>query len=274
MQLLKTKDHKILLPFLDEVGINTLFARTVLTGDMPGKVYVNDPRKPTTFHIVHPYGMSLLLGDQDNQDFNEQFLDYALNTTGQRTEHEWMQTWPGEWQEKLERLLGDRLQPVDPVGPGSEQGAVQLHTRINFQFDPLKYKWIDPTDPHIRIVRTNRRIFCDMKGSVVPKFFWKSEDHFLKAGTGFSVFYKEQLACTAFSSYIHGNQLELGIETLPEFRGKGLARFACAALIDHCIENHLEPVWSCRLENRPSYQLALSLGFHPTAKIPYYRLSK
>jgi RimJ/RimL family protein N-acetyltransferase len=112
-----------------------------------------------------------------------------------------------------------------------------------------------------------------MRGSVVPLNFWDSAEDFYKVGAGFSLFCDNQLASTAFSSVVLGNQLELGIETLGQYQGKGLAQYTCSALIDYCLDNGYEPVWACRLENTGSYKLALKLGFEPVLNIPYYRLS-
>ncbi|MCL1874757.1 MAG: GNAT family N-acetyltransferase [Synergistaceae bacterium] len=72
--------------------------------------------------------------------------------------------------------------------------------------------------------------------------------------------------------YLHDDKLEIGIETVEKYRGMGFARAACMALIDYCIENGLEPVWSCRLENTPSTNLAKSLGFFETMRLPYYHI--
>ena len=155
-------------------------------------------------------------------------------------------------------------------------GIIELNTRINFQFNDKKY--IDfrnkITASNIKIIRTDQQIFLEMKGSVVPYYFWNSAEDFLENGVGFSLFYDNKLVSTAYSSFIHGDKLEIGIETVEEFRGKGFAQLTCSALIDYCIENHNEPIWACRLENIGSYQLAQKLGFEPTLKIPYYRLSK
>ena len=93
-------------------------------------------------------------------------------------------------------------------------------------------------------------------------------------GIGFSLLYKNKLATTAYSAFIIEDKLEIGIETIEEYRGKGFAQYTCAALIDYCITNNYEPVWSCRLENIGSYKLAIKLGFEPTRKLPFYRLSK
>jgi RimJ/RimL family protein N-acetyltransferase len=98
-------------------------------------------------------------------------------------------------------------------------------------------------------------------------------EDFKNNGVGFSLYHNGKLAATSFSSFRFKEKLELGIETAEEFRGKGLAQKVCAALIDYCIENNLEPIWACRLENTGSYKLALKLGFEPFLEIPYYRLS-
>ena len=70
------------------------------------------------------------------------------------------------------------------------------------------------------------------------------------------------------------NILEIGIETNNEFRRKGFAELVCCKLIDFCISNKYEPIWSCRLENTGSYMLAQKVGFEVAYKKPYYRLSK
>ena len=95
---------------------------------------------------------------------------------------------------------------------------------------------------------------------------------FAENAIGFSLIANNEPVSTAFASFIHDRQLEIGIETRPEFRGQGLAQITCSALIDYCRENDFEPVWSCRLENTGSFSLAQKLGFEPTLIIPYYQL--
>jgi len=274
MQVLKKEDyHKALGP-LKNVGINHFFARSVVEQCVSGKVYVDDVDDPKTFYVVHPYGMSLLFGEAGNTAFNNSFREYALNTARLRDQYEWMQAFPSTWDLTLQQLFKDRLVPVKD-NTGNRKDIVELNTRVNFKFDPAKYKTarISHLPGGIQIRRTDKDTFRNMKGSVVPAYFWESEDHFLEKGVGYSLFYGDKLTSTAYASFIHDDKLELGIETIEEFRGKGFAWHACAALIDHCIETNFEPVWACRLENMGSYKLALKLGFEPSAEIPYYRLS-
>ncbi len=276
MKPLEKEDYTKLTEPLMKVTINNLFALSVVEHKVTGKVFVDNPDDPKTFYIVHPYGMSLLFGESNNEEFNNSFRNYALNINHVRDKHEWMQAFPGNWDIVLNELFKGNLIKSSENTLKKESGIIELNTRVNFKFDHDKYlnSKIINLEFDNKIVRTDKQIFRDMKGSVVPFYFWDSEDDFLKNGVGFSLFYKDKLASTAYSSYIHDDKFELGIETVPEFRGKGFAAYTCSALIDYCIENSYEPIWSCRLENIGSYKLAQKIGFIPSGEIPYYRLSK
>jgi hypothetical protein len=221
--------------------------------------------------------MSLLGGEVNHEEFNLAFREYALNTNRSRTEHEWMQVFPSRWNTVLPELLGDKLIEAKNNTSHISYGVVELNTRVNFTFNRAIYlrtrsKLIEHNQ-EIVIAETTKEIYDQMNGSVVPRAFWNSSGDFIKKGVSFSLYYNNQLAATSFSSFVAPGKLELGIETLPEFRGLGLAEKVCAALIDYCIDKNLEPIWACRLENIGSYKLAKKLGFVPVIELPYYRLS-
>jgi GNAT superfamily N-acetyltransferase len=273
MYLLDKADFSKAIGSLRTVAINTLFARFVIERKVSGKIYVDDLNNPATYYVIHPYGMSLLFGDCKNETFNNAFAEYALNKNKPRNAFEWMQAFPYEWNDKLAMLFGDNL--VGSKTNTNESGVIELNTRVNFKFVLEKYLNREiKTMSNIEIIRTNEKTFNSMNGTVVPKHFWDNSDDFANNGIGFSLFCNKQLAATAYSAYRHEDKLELGIETVAEFRKQGFAEMVCSALIDYCIENKYEPVWACRLENTGSYILAQKLGFEPTIKIPYYRLSK
>ncbi len=264
--------HKVIEP-LKQVTINNLFARTIVENHLSGKVYVDDANTPSTFYIVHPYGMSLLFGNPDNDSFNRQFREYALNTDKSRNGYEWMQVFPDNWDDKLKELFGSDLIEYSDSSD-HQKNKVELNGRVNFKFNHNAYSVFKQNNPKsdFKIVRTDKEAFNNMKGSVVPMYFWKDAEHFLDRGIGFSLFYNDKLASTAYSAYIHDHYLEIGIETIEEYRGKGLAQYTCSALIDYCLQNNLEPIWSCRLENTNSCKLAQRLGFEIASKRAYYKL--
>ncbi len=275
MILLDKKHYHLLIKLLEKIDFNHLFALSVLEKKVAGRVYVDQVLNPQTFYIVHRYGMSLLGGNCNHALFNKYFKSYALNIPAVRNRHEWMQVYPAEWNTKLQDLFQDLMIPVANNKPDSKKGIIELNTRVNFKFE--KDKYLQFKKEHIisqhRIIRSERNVFHDMKGSVVPSNFWDNADDFINNAIGFSLYYENQLASTAFASFLNDNQLELGMETLPQFRGKGFAQYVCSSLIDYCLENNFEPVWACSLKNIGSYRLAKKLGFDPIKEFPYYRLS-
>lgn len=262
--------HKASGP-LGQVTINNLFARVIAEKHLPGRIYVDNTDSPDTFYIIHPYGMSLLLGNSGNNEFNARLRDYALNKDKIRDKPEWMQTFPESWDSKIEELFGDAIVKPEAGGPAKK---IELHTRVNFKFNQEKYFTFkkETVCGDVDIVRTDMELFKRMHGTVVPMYFWKDAAHFYNKGIGFSLYCENQLATTAFAANIIDNYLEIGIETMEKFRGKGLAQYTCDALIDYCLKNGYEPVWACRLENTASYYLAQKLGFEPTLIRPYYKL--
>jgi hypothetical protein len=276
MELLDKKIYGRLTNHLKQVKINNLFVRSVIERKISGQVFVDNIENPKTFYVVHPYGMSLLFGDSQNTEFNNKFLNYSLNTNKIRDKFEWMQAYPNDWDKVLSELYSNSMIKASENKENKESGIIELNTRINFKFNREKYilnkKMILPQT--CTIVQTDKKIYKEMIGSVIPSFFWDSADDFINNGIGFSLLCNKKLAATAYSAFIHDNKLELGIETIPEFRGKGFAQLACSALIDYCIVKDYEPIWACRLENIGSYKLAEKLGFEVYSEIPYYRLSK
>ncbi|MBP7172543.1 MAG: GNAT family N-acetyltransferase [Cloacibacterium sp.] len=263
MILLQPSEYFQLLAPLEKVAINHFFAKSVLLQHIHGEVYADCAENPKTFFVVHPYGMGLLFGDWENEVFNAQFRNFALEIDRKRNKTIWLQAFPNEWNKVLDELFN-----------GYWGTKIQMNTRMNFSFDKEKFL-SEPAIPlphHVEIKKTDKKAFEQMKGSVVPEYLWKNAEHFEKKGIGFSVYENGQFATTAFACFIHEPYLEIGIETQPEFQGKGYAKLACSALIDYCLELKMIPVWACRKENYKSLELAKKLGFIPTFELPFYGL--
>ncbi|MBK9290438.1 MAG: GNAT family N-acetyltransferase [Bacteroidetes bacterium] len=271
MKRIETLNYKQIIEVIRLVPYNHLFALAVLKGHVFGEVYADNPDAPQTVYIRHPYGMSLLVG-KAGEPAQEWLRSEVLNTESKLHGTEWLQVFPHGWNDVIGLITDLKHNGANSNGLKKK---IELQTRVNFRFNQQKFgKCKRPMLPDgFRIEPVNEQIFATFKGSVVPSNFWNNADDFVKMGAGFSVSYGETVASTAFSAFLLDGYLEIGIETIPAFRGMGLAWHCCAALIDYCIENNLEPVWACRLENTGSYRLALHLGFEPTYKIPYYQLT-
>ena len=275
MKVLPVDRYNLLEDKIKEVQINNLFARSVIEKHVTGKIYVDNIIEPNTVYVIHPYGISLLFGDYENFDFNIHFKSYALNIDNIRNQHEWMQTYPRDWDNVLQDLFGNLIIKSSDNINKKTTGVIELNTRVNFNFNKDKYLQIEKIalSSGEMIVETDNLQFEQMSGSVIPLKFWDSAKDFKQKGKGFTLLHGGEIASTAYSAFVHEDKLEIGIETVEKYRGFGFAELTCCKLIDYCLERALIPVWSCRFENIASYKLAQKLGFEPTLMIPFYRLS-
>lgn len=239
---------------LEKVQINCLFAYAVLDLKVDGIIAVNSMKSPESFYIRHPYGMSLLFGNTDNQEFTKTLWQKRLE---ENWRDEYLQVYPNS-------DLNNRFLP---------SYCTSILERVNFKFNKVIYETnkIDNATS-FAIVNLSKQMFNDIEGTVVPNKFWRNAIEFQNTALGKTIFHKGKLVATAFAAFIHNKYFELGIETKPEHRGKNLAYLCCSALIDYCLQYDFEPVWSCRKDNVGSFKLAQKLGFEPTITIPYYKL--
>lgn len=275
MILLEPDRYEMAILRLMDVAINNLFARSVVEKHVDGKVYVDDDTNPNAFYVVHPYGMSLLYGNVSDGFFSHHLVDYLLNRNGQRASVEFLQVYPEAIAGKIDHALAEgRCRREGNRSNGLPAASVVKHTRVNFRFDRSRFDRLLSTIDlgSFCFRKVDRTVFDDFKGSVVPNRFWNHAGDFLQHGIGYTLRCGDQDVAVAFSSFVHEDRLELGMETREAYRRKGFGSIVCAKLMACCIEKALEPVWACRLDNLGSYRLARKLGFEPTAHLPYYEL--
>lgn len=260
-----------------QVPFNHLFASVVLERRVRGRVLVDNDSSPSVCLVVHKYGMSLLCGNPGNESFNTELKGFLRNDPSNHGTAKWMICYPDVWEPTLANLLGGDLTRA-PISTDEEvdwrrrPGSVLQTERVNFGFHS-KPPSVSPTLPAGYTLRkVDSDLYDRIAGTVIPQSFWDSAEDFLRSGIGFSLLDGGRIISTCFSSFIIGNQLELGIETQPEYRGRGLSVFPAAAAIDFCVSRGYEPVWACRRENTPSFRLALKLGFSPLSYHPYYAI--
>lgn len=255
-----------LLPALRAVPINHLFARSVLERCVDGRVWVDREASPALCHVVHPYGMTLLFGDGSAVDACE--LRAHLDACCRFGHDQWMQPVGDALAAAVDRAL-DPETPSPDAAPGGARA--QRYTRTNFLFDATRHARREPPGGLV-LRRMSPEEFALADVGVSPQRFWRDARQFQANGGGWCVERDGRLAAMAFASFRFDDQLEIGVETRPQYRRRGYAALAASRLIDECLDAGLEPVWACRKENRGSYALACALGFEPAIDIPYYRL--
>lgn len=254
---------------LDDVATNVGFARAVVDGTAAGSLWCDRVRDPRAFHAVHPYGMSLVWGDAVDDVFDD--VVERLHERRAAGLTEWLQVdprWHGlDWDGALGAV------PLDVTDPASPP-ATTRHTRVNFTLDATTFA---ATSAAVRlddgwVARPATEADFGARGVVVPSAFWPDAPTFLAHGGGVALERSGQVGAIAFVSYRWDDQVEIGIETHPDHRRRGLACGAAAAMIRTVLDDDATPVWSCREDNTGSMHLARSLGFVPVTWAPYFHL--
>ncbi len=276
MVKLNKEDYFKVMPLVNEVPYNNLFAKVVVENKVFGEVYVDCDRKPTVCLIIHKYGMSFLCGNYLNDSFNDSLIRF-LNNSLLNPNGKWLLVHPNNWESIIPVLLDRnsiKLYDVNETEPRVEQNYFLQTQRVNFKFHYELFQEAVKAPDGLTVKKIDEDIYDKIHGSVIPKYFWDSKQDFLENGVGFSLMDKDKVISTCFASLITDNTLELGVETTEEFRNNGLSIYAASQLIKYCMENSLKPLWSCRSENLGSFRLAEKLGFRPESYHVYYCLVK
>lgn len=94
---------------------------------------------------------------------------------------------------------------------------------------------------------------------------------FLRSRFGYSLQHEHALVAWCLSEYNHGDRCELGIETLPPFRRRGLALVTAGATLAHAQARNITNIgWHCWKHNVASSALAQRLGFELVEEYPVW----
>ncbi|WP_341579536.1 GNAT family N-acetyltransferase [Microbacterium schleiferi] len=248
---------------LARVGVNVGFARAVVTGMVDGSLRAWESAGGTSYHAVHPYGMSLIWGDTVDAEFDR--IISHLQEGQYRSRDEWLQIDPRwadlPWERELTRSIG--------------MSGLSIRQRLNFEFEPSAFLAArrGAVPEGWSLVRADESDY-HRSGSVVPARFWRSAGDFVRHGGGWRAERDGFRGALAFTSFRFDDDLEIGIETHPEARGQGLATAVAARMIGDLLDRGITPIWSCRDSNHASIALASKLGFRPTVRLPYYGIAR
>ena len=110
------------------------------------------------------------------------------------------------------------------------------------------------------------KLFDSLDGRVTPRFSWRDKEEFAKSGAGFCIMCNGIPASWAFSAAVSPDEVDIGVETSPQFRHRGLASLAAEQMIEYTLAQGKRPVWACDEGNTASRKLAESLGFCAAAQ--------
>jgi hypothetical protein len=223
----------------------------ILDGSM-GEASTDDPVRPRLGHLYLDF--HLIVGDPNAPDANDLL---AGLTSGDHVAA------PDSWEEHLVTLCGDGLQSYERFSCDAPDDWDR--TRLGSLRQSLPEGFVLE-----RITHDSVSQFAALADSLVYNF--SSTQDFLTRGVGFGIRQtgKEAFVAGCSSFAISPRSLEFEIQTHPDFQRRGFALVTGSRMIEHCLENQLEPCWDAAHEG--SALLAERLGFGNRRAYTAYRL--
>ena len=138
---------------------------------------------------------------------------------------------------------------------------IVLGNRYNYEYPLEKISSRSEIRPDYQICQFNQKLFDNIPGRITPRFSWRDASEFLNHGMGYCVMYNGKAVSWAFSAAVSSDELDIGIETLSDYRHMGLGFAVAEKMIQYCFEQHKRPIWSCDAYNTASQKIAEKLGF-------------
>lgn len=266
IQRLNLSDYWLVGELFEDLRYN-LVIDSVIAGNTPAWVYVDDGPEPRAAWIWNRMGTMLLAGQSDEEAFNRA-LSAVLSgrvvpdARRRRIPSLTLHYSPDVWEAKVGRLL-----------PGV---AGERTWRRFYAFDRLRVLWREQIAPGCAMRRIDGELLhqgqLENVGSVVGwvRSFWHTFEDFAERGFGFCLVRGEVITGWCLTVYASGRDVELGLATAPEYRGRGFATLTAAACVEHSIDKGFTPHWHCDEANLASMRVAEKVGFsHPT-RYPVY----
>ena len=116
--------------------------------------------------------------------------------------------------------------------------------------------------PDFMLERVDRALAERLSPDTGNEYFlenFHSIDDFLARGIGYCIVHRDMIVSAATSMVRRRGAIDVEIETVPDYRGRGLAAVVGARLVAHCLELEIKPHWLAA--NTASERLALKLGY-------------
>lgn len=258
--------------------VQTLFAYirynlvidSIIDGNTPAWVYVDDLDTPKTGLMWNKQDALLLAGRHDHTEVNRALhrvlVEHVIPDAKKRGIPELSLYYsPQDWEKKYKDILN---------GLNYQKAQRRYYTSLRPRID---WRSQTPTLCEVRPINLsllgNQSIgnIKQVKGWVSS--FWGSFQDFVKTGFGYCILYKGTLVSWCLSVYASGRHYELGLATVPEFQNRGYATLVAAACVDHCAANRFVAHWHCWEDNLPSIAVAEKVGFERPVGYSVYKFN-
>jgi RimJ/RimL family protein N-acetyltransferase len=227
----------------------------VLDGMNPGRVFVEDPAAPKSSFMISPEG-SYLAGTPDNEKFNSALNEALFSGALFDRKDTWLYFILSSdgWIDQL----GSICAPRSPLAV-ARRHYVCRHLVLDWRNripDGFTVRPIDGTLLSETSLEIPEHILEWIQNN------WGSTADFLQRGFGAVTLHGNKIVSWSVADCRSGDGCEIGIQTDPEYRQRGLAAITAAAAVETAFSSGFSMVgWQCNEDNAGSFRTAERVGF-------------
>ncbi|MDE5597640.1 MAG: GNAT family N-acetyltransferase [Lachnospiraceae bacterium] len=240
---LDSKQYPNLIDIANAHDCGAVYPLSVAEGIQEGDIFTNSVQDYEKVLFWAHCGFAYLSGNIDEQ-FLKNIYEFMLDRTKSNTKR---------------FLLMTRNKYIQQYFEAKED--VIEEKRYLFQYSGAKgYSEASLPDGY-ELKELDNRLLEKISGKIVPSLFWKDVNHFIQKGKGYCITCNNDIASWAFSAAVSTKEIDIGIETKPEYKQQGLGMIVANKMIQYAARQAKEPVWACHYKNAASEKMAEKLGF-------------
>lgn len=268
MRKLAFNEYEAVLPLLETIRNQAVYALSVIDGTQQGSVFVNEGNRITSAFITSSGGFYGVAGDETNDVFVRDVIQY-MNDESNHPDFFALGVYTQAWENRMDVYSIQHSRKISRTYYRFNQGRfiksyeefVQSYGKSaitpqkQFEYYPLE----------LDIATKYREHFYPYY-----KLVWPSAEKFCAHGIGHFIMKDKELISVCTSPYVGGGYAEIDIITVVEFQRQGLASKLGILFIQDCLDQNLTPNWSCHTDNAGSNEMAQKLGFEKIGEHSMY----
>lgn len=245
--------------------------KSVLAGNNPGWVFVDSLVNPRTA-LVWSKGIRgfYFVGDPGNPEFNPYINKCIDDIIRNRAIESGLDCFEFsgdciEWDGTLEKIFEHR---------GLEKSHQCVYKLNQNKWEQHKNSTLDEK---FTLRRVDNELLNDANirnlefiTAEITKW-WDTLEDYMNNTFGYCIIDNDIITSYCLTNFVFENTHTIGIETLEDYKRKGLARVTSEAFIFNCIITGLNPYWDCMYTNNASRSLVEKLEFYLDHVYSLYR---
>ena len=235
----------------------------VAAGNSPGRLWVDDPACLKTA-LLWDRGMRYYFaGDESNSEVNAVLSQLiSQETTVGESPFVVIYCDTEGWAEQLGAMFPNR-------------NFTQRQRRL-YKLGQVEINgWQERVPAGFSLVRIDEALLTSRVANadrVVEEIssMWGETARFYEKGFGYCMLRGDEIVCWCTAEYISGPECGIGIETIEEYQGQGLATVTAGAFVDYCLANSISPHWDAWCSNLLSTKVAEKAGFEAVLEYAVY----